>query len=108
MDNKYRRKSQNDRAINKHMIASRKQREKTIDRTHRKPDKIFIIENINTVNQVPDLMKDVDIENSVKKAIEILTRTKCYNSNEMLHNSVHASNICVICDTFIIGMEPIE
>jgi len=53
-------------------------------------------------------MNDVDIGNSVKKAIEVLTRTKCDKLNEMLHNSVHAANICVVCDTFIIGMEPNE
>ena len=49
-------------------------------------------------------MEDVDITYYVNKAIEILSRPKCDNSNEMIHSSVHAANICVVCDVFIIGM----
>ena len=38
----------------------------------------------------------------------MLTRTKGDNSNDMQCNTSHAANICVVCDTFIIGMEPIK
>ena len=66
------------------------------------------ISNEDTHNQVPDLLKDVDIENSVKKSSAMLTRTKSNNSNEMQCNTENAINIRVVCDIFIIGMEPIE
>ena len=108
MVNVNKRKYKRDLEINKRMIKAKKKRKKTIDKLNRTPNRNFTVANTNTVSQVPDLMKDVDIENSVKKAIELLTRTKCDESNEMLHNSVHAANICVVCDTFIIGIEPIE
>ena len=123
MVNINKRKHKKDLAINKNMIIARKKRKNAIDQLSRQPNRNFTVTNTNTVNQVPDsmkdvdientdqvpdLMKDIDIENSVKKAIEALTRTKCDESNEMPHNSVHAANICVVCDTFIIGMEPIE
>jgi len=42
------------------------------------------------------------------KAIDFLTRTKCDESNDIQRNTSHAANICVVCDTFIIGIEPIE
>ena len=109
MVNINKRKYKKDLAINKHMITARKKEKKsTINKLSRQPNKNVSILNKNIVNQFPDSMKDVDIENYVKKAIEALARTKCDNSNEMLHNSVHTANICVVCDTFIIGMEPVE
>ena len=117
MNNNYKKKYDIDRAIIKNMITARKKRKITIDKLSRQPTRNFSVKNTDTVNQNPFLMKDVDIENSnqvpdsmkdidiinyIKKTIEALTRTKSDKSNEIPHNSVHAANICVVCDTFII------
>ena len=38
----------------------------------------------------------------------MLTRTNSNNPNEMQYNTEYAANICVVCDIFIIVIEPIE
>ena len=106
--NKRKRKHQQDALINKNLSTARKKRKQTVYNLSRTPNRNFTITNEDTNNQVPDLIKDIDIDNSVKKAISMLTRTKGDNSNDMQCNTSHAANICVVCDTFIIGMEPIE
>ena len=105
--NKRKRKHQQDALINKKLSTARKKRKQTVYNLSRSPNRNFTITNEDTNNQVPDLIKDIDIDNSVKKAISMLTRTKCDNSKDIQCNTSHAANICVVCDTFNIGMEPI-
>ena len=91
------------------MVKSRKKIKKIMYNLSMNPSNSFtVIPNENTINQVPDLLKDIDIENSVKKAIAMLIRTKSKNSDKLLHSTKYAANTYVLCDMFIIRMDPIE
>ena len=68
----------------------------------------IIISIEDTNNLVTDSLTDVDIERSIKKHTAMLTRTKSDNSNRIEYITGNVSNICVVCDTFIIGMETIQ
>jgi len=68
IDNKYKKKYQNVRAINKNMITARRKRKRTIEKLSRQPNRNFTVANTNTDDQVPDLTKDMDIDNSVIKS----------------------------------------
>ena len=74
--NKRIRKYQQYALINKNLSTARKKSKQTVYNLSRTPNKNFTITNEDTNNQVPNLIKDIDIDNSVKKAISMLTRTK--------------------------------
>ena len=53
---------------------------------------------------IPNILDSLDIDNSVKEALQYLKRTKISDDDD----DVHAACVCVICDTFIIGVEPVH
>ena len=57
------------------------------------PNRIFSITNENINIQVPDSTKDIDIDYSVKKAIQMLIRTKVDNSNDKQCRTLYSANI---------------
>ena len=88
--------------IHEHLLKAKKKRKKTVYNLSGIPYKSFTDTNEDTNNQVPNLIKDIDIDNAVKNAISMLTRTKCDNSNNIQCNTSYTTYICVVCDTFII------
>ena len=52
---------------------------------------------------IPNILDSLDTDNSVKEALQYLRRTKISDDDD-----VHAACVCVICDTFIIGVEPVH
>ena len=54
----------------------------------------------NGLTVVPSLCETIQREQPLSKTLEILNRTKRSNSN-------HHACVCVVCDSFIIGTEPI-
>ena len=104
--NRYRR----DTLIDRNLTSARKKRKISLYNRSTSPNKNFSITNENINSQVPDLTKDIDIDIdcSVKKAIHMLIQTKVDNSNDQQCSTLHSANICVVCDIFIISMEPVE
>ena len=105
---KYRKQLRREILITKNLKSTRKKRRLLAYNKSASPNRNFSITNENTHIQVPDLTKDIDIDYSVKKAIQMLIRTKIDNSNDEQCSPLHSANICVVCDTFIIGVEPVE
>ena len=51
-----------------------------------------------SLDKIPELCNSVDRSDLLDKSLEVLTRTRT------LHNN-HKACVCIICDSFIIGVE---
>ena len=106
-NNTYIGKCKQDTLISRNLTSARKKRKLSVCNRLTSPNSNSSITNENINIQVPDLTKDIDIDYSTEKAIQMLIRTKIDNSNDEQCSTLHSANICVVCDTFIIGVEPV-
>ena len=70
--------------------------------------------NSTTIHQakgtscVPDLVASIETNDTVKTAAHFLSRTAVNEFDETTGEQKHAALVCVVCDSFIIGMEPVH
>ena len=91
----------NDSKLAKQRLKERERKAK--QREKKKRDKLS---NDTAIPNVPNIASTVDTDTSLKKAVVALNRTSLNRKNCGIQEELHAALVCIICDQFIIGMEP--